>query len=100
MKQKRAKTRSPKMRMLDQIRDLTTNQQNKIKMEQKRGKKRSPKMRMLKMGCGSSYLESKGLVLGSLIRMIYILLVAAVHLQCNFSDKKLIQLTNKNFQEN
>ena len=39
MKQKRAKTRSPKMRMLDQIRDLTTNQQNKIKMEQKEGRK-------------------------------------------------------------
>ena len=68
-------------------------------MEQKR-EKRSPKMRMLKMGCGSSYLESKGLVLGSLIRMIYILLVAAVHLQCNFSYKKLIQLADKNFQEN
>ena len=68
-------------------------------MEQKR-EKRSPKMRMLKMGCGSSSLESKGLVLGSLIRMIHILLVAAVHLQCNFSDKKLIQLTDKNFQEN
>ena len=69
-------------------------------MEQKRGKKRSPKMRMLKMGCGSSYLESKGLVLGSLIRMIYILLVAAVHLQCNFSDKELILLEDNHLQEN
>ena len=40
MEQKRAKTRSPRMRVFDQIRDLTTFQQNKIKKWNKKERRK------------------------------------------------------------
>ena len=42
MEQKRAKTRSPRMRVFDQIRDLTTFQQNKIKNGTKKREEKKP----------------------------------------------------------
>ena len=42
MEQKRAKTRSPRMRQFDQIRDLTTFQQKKIKNGIKKREEKKP----------------------------------------------------------
>ena len=74
MEQKRAKTRSPRMRVFDQIRDLTTFQQNKIKNGTKKREEKKPYDENVKNGMWKFLFgeqrPSKGLVLGSLIRMI------------------------------